>query len=756
MPALDLPFLTDRPQRTADRRKPPKTLRGACLAVLATGLCAPLWATPARVQENSSCPQVNVVSLTVPYTAAQVAGHLNYVAVGWIGLHTILSVTDTQGNTYVPATTVVTGPVNYQQVIFYAKNIAGSASNAVTVKFDSPVRNLDVRIAEYSGLSTTNAFDVAHSATGTGTSTSSGSVSTTNANDFLVASNKVDDYTTAAGTGYTNELLTDDGDILEYRNVTSTGSYSATATQGNPNPWIMQLVAFRASGSPAGGDSTAPGAPSGLSATMSPGTPVNLTWTAATDNVGVTAYLVDRCKGSGCSNFTPTAIPSGTTYGDLGVTASTSYTYRVRAIDASGNIGSPVTVTVTTPAITFVQGNYGDPDSASTVSATYLLAQTSGDLNIVAVAWGDATSHITSITDTVGNTYLLAVGPTNNGVDTEALYYAKNIGAAAPSANTVTVNFDAVTPSPDIRVAEYSGLDASAPLDKTASATGNGPTSTIGPVTTTVANEVIVASAYFNSAGTGGAGTGYAQRIFTDPDGDLVEDKVVTSTGSYSASATQGPSDYWLMSLASFKAASGGSGGGAPSAPSNLSASAGATLVNLTWTASTGSVSSYLIERCQGSGCTNFAQVGTSATNSYTDSGLAASTTYQYRVRATDAGGDLSGYSNTATAATTATLNAPTGLVIVAAASSEIDLAWSSASGGSGTISYLLERCSGVSCSNFAQIGSPSGTGYNDTALTGSTAYSYRVRATDSLGDLSGYSAVVSYTTPSAAIADCK
>ena len=340
MGALDFRFLTRRSNRWSYLRALPSSLRGVSLALLAIALSAPALATPALVQDNSSCPQNNVVSLTVPFTSAQVAGHLNYVAIGWIGIHTILSVTDTQGNTYVPATKVITGPVNYQQVILYAKNIAASPSNAVTVKFDSPTLNLDVRIAEYSGLSTTNAFDVAVSATGTGTSTSSGSVTTTNANDFLVASNKVDDYTTAAGSGYTNELITADGDIVEFRNVTATGSYTATATQGNPNPWIMQLAAFRASGSPAGGDTTAPSAVTGLSATMSAGTPVNLSWTAATDNVGVTAYLVDRCKGSSCSNFALAAIPSGTTYGDLGVTASSSYTYRVRAIDAAGNIGA--------------------------------------------------------------------------------------------------------------------------------------------------------------------------------------------------------------------------------------------------------------------------------------------------------------------------------------------------------------------------------------------------------------------------------
>ena len=352
------------------------------------------------------------------------------------------------------------------------------------------------------------------------------------------------------------------------------------------------------------------------------------------------------------------------------------------------------------------------------MSASYLLAQTAGDLNVVAVAWGDATSHITSITDTVGNTYVLAVGPTNNGVDTEALYYAKNIGAAAPSANTVTVNFDAVTPSPDIRVAEYSGLDAITPLDKTTSGTGNGATAGAGPVTTTAANEVIIASAYFNSTGTGGAGSGYAQRVFTDPDGDLVEDKVVTSTGSYSATASQGPSDYWVMSIATFKAASGGGDTTPPSAPSGLTATTvSSSQINLSWTASTDNVgvTGYKVERCQGTSCTTFAQIGTPSTTTYSDTGLSASTAYRYRVRATDAAGNLSGYSNIASATTspggdTTPPSAPSNLQTPGIGASVVHLTWTASTDNVGVTGYKVERCQGASCSTLRRSARPART----------------------------------------------
>jgi chitodextrinase len=81
---------------------------------------------------------------------------------------------------------------------------------------------------------------------------------------------------------------------------------------------------------------------------------------------------------------------------------------------------------------------------------------------------------------------------------------------------------------------------------------------------------------------------------------------------------------------------------------------ASSTQINLGWTASTDivGVTGYLIERCQGAGCTNFVQIGTSTSITYNDTGLTVSTSYSYRVRATDAAGNLSGYSGTASAAT--------------------------------------------------------------------------------------------------------
>ena len=78
------------------------------------------------------------------------------------------------------------------------------------------------------------------------------------------------------------------------------------------------------------------------------------------------------------------------------------------------------------------------------------------------------------MTDTAGNSYTLAVGPTAlSGVASQSIYYAKNIAAAAAGANTVTVTFSTGAKYPDIRILEYSGADKVNPVDVTAASSGN-------------------------------------------------------------------------------------------------------------------------------------------------------------------------------------------------------------------------------------------------------------------------------------------
>jgi len=116
--------------------------------------------------------------------------------------------------------------------------------------------------------------------------------------------------------------------------------------------------------------------------------------------------------------------------------------------------------------------------------------------------------------------------------------------------------------------------------------------------------------------------------------------------------------------------------------------------------------------------------------------------------------GNLSAYSNV-TSATTQTPadatapTAPTNLAATAVSATQVTVGWTASSDNVGVIGYRVERCTGAGCSSFQQVGTPSGAAFTDVTLSPSTAYSYRARAVDAAGNLSGYSNVASATTQS-------
>ncbi|MBI5258569.1 MAG: hypothetical protein HY855_18835 [Burkholderiales bacterium] len=92
-------------------------------------------------------------------------------------------------------------------------------------------------------------------------------------------------------------------------------------------------------------DKSPPSVPGGLKTTAVESTQLGLSWSAATDNVGVSSYRVYR-------NGTLVASPGSPTHTDTGLQAATTYTYTVAACDAAGNCSAPspgLRVTTSTP-----------------------------------------------------------------------------------------------------------------------------------------------------------------------------------------------------------------------------------------------------------------------------------------------------------------------------------------------------------------------------------------------------------------------
>jgi len=85
-------------------------------------------------------------------------------------------------------------------------------------------------------------------------------------------------------------------------------------------------------------DTTAPSAPTNLAASAS-GTQVSLTWTASTDNVGISQYRIERSTTAN-SGFSQIATATSNSYINTGLNSNTTYYYRVRAADVAGNTSS--------------------------------------------------------------------------------------------------------------------------------------------------------------------------------------------------------------------------------------------------------------------------------------------------------------------------------------------------------------------------------------------------------------------------------
>ncbi len=132
-------------------------------------------------------------------------------------------------------------------------------------------------------------------------------------------------------------------------------------------------------------DTEAPGAPASLQASAAGSSQIDLTWLAATDNVGVAQYRIERCQGTGCSSFTEIATTASTSYSDAGLAASTSYSYRVRAEDAAGNQGPYSETASATTA--------GAPDTEAPSAPASLQASAAGSSQID-LTWLAATDNV--------------------------------------------------------------------------------------------------------------------------------------------------------------------------------------------------------------------------------------------------------------------------------------------------------------------------------------------------------------------------
>ncbi len=199
----------------------------------------------------------------------------------------------------------------------------------------------------------------------------------------------------------------------------------------------------------------------------------------------------------------------------------------------------------------FIQQSYATPQTPqSQVSVAYPSAQTTGNANLLAIGWNDDTANLTNVTDSAGNVYQTAIPVFRGGGMSQAIYFATNIKAGS---NTVTAKFSQPAVYVDLRITEYSGVMNTNPYDIGASGNGNGAGASAGPISLAGTNELLF-SAGMTATTFSSPGSGFAQRIITSPDGDIVEDQIAGTLGPFSGVASLS-SGAWLMQIAAFKAA---------------------------------------------------------------------------------------------------------------------------------------------------------------------------------------------------------
>jgi chitodextrinase len=466
-------------------------------------------------------------------------------------------------------------------------------------------------------------------------------------------------------------------------------------------------------------DRISPSTPTGLNASAASPSQINLRWTASTDNVAVTGYRIYR---NGVLRATLSNV--SVHVDNTGISASTTYSYTVQAFDAAGNASAQSTAAIVTTPPT--------PDTVAPSTPTGLVA-TAVSASRINLSWSPSTDN---------------VAVTN--------YRVFRNGALLLSLGNVTAYQDSSLIAGTTYTYAIRALDAAGNISgqsAQASATTSPALDTTPPTTPT------------NLVGNAVSPTRIDISWSPSTDNDAVANYRVYRNGVLAATPTSttyqntglSPATTYSYRVDAIDATGNASGLSAavtvttpsapdttaPTTPAGLTAIAASdSRINLSWVAATDNVgvTGYRIFR-NGSLLDTVGNVTT-----YANTGLAASTTYSYAVRALDAAGNVSGLSSSASATTravpdTTAPTTPTGLSANAISTSRIAVTWSASTDNVGVTGYRIYR-NGAFLTALGNV-----TTYQDSGLAPGTAYAYNVDAIDAAGNASGISTSAGATT---------
>ena len=253
-----------------------------------------------------------------------------------------------------------------------------------------------------------------------------------------------------------------------------------------------------------------PTAPGALTAVSASSTQINLSWIAATDTGGtITAYIIQRCSGSSCSNFVQVgSVASGTTYSDSGLAPASAYNYQVYATDAtsSGPFSNAASATTLVASI------------ASGITYAYdalgrLVQANVATLNLVENYTYDSAGNLTSVTSSPVAT----------------LEVANLSSPQGPVGGTVTIYGSGFSTTPASNTVDFNGKPATVTSATSTQLVVTVPTgATTGPITVMVGSTTVSSPGSYTITAKTGAPT---ITSFLPPEAATGSTVTITGTG---------------------------------------------------------------------------------------------------------------------------------------------------------------------------------------------------------------------------------
>ena len=481
---------------------------------------------------------------------------------------------------------------------------------------------------------------------------------------------------------------------------------------------------------------TVPGAPTGLVATASGNTRINLSWTAPAITGGspITGYKIEVSPdgNSNWSDLEASTNSPATTYAHTGLAAATTRHYRVSAINTNG-AGAASSVDDATTGTTVPGAPTGLQATASgttRINLSWTAPANTGGRPIIGYRIEESPNGNSSWTTLEANTN-----------STNSTYPRTGLSGGTTR---------------HYRVSAINSNGAGAPSNVDDATTGTSVPDAPTSLTATASGTTRINLSWTAPASDGGSRiTGY--RIEESPDGNsswttLEADTISTRTTYPHTGLSGGTTRHYRVSAINSNGAGAPSnvdgattGTTVPGAPTVLTATAsGTTRINLSWTAPASDggspITGYRIESSPNGNSSWTTLVATTggASTTHSDTGLPGGTTRHYRVSAINSNGAGAASNVAGTTTGTSVPGAPTALTATASGTARINLSWTAPArnGGTRITGYRIEESPDGTSSwtDLVTDTSDTRTIYSHAGLSGGTTRHYRVSAINSNG----------------------